>query len=297
MRMNTSDDPKPDLPSLLQHAHALIERRRFPQARQVLNSGIQHFPQSSELLYLCAFVDYSEDQLAAADETVNTVLAQDPQHYGARTLRGEIYETQKRYPEAEQVWIDLLHDYPESPDCYASYADLMLRTLHLEKAERLTQEGLRLEPSHRQCLYIASLIHVIQGRSRTESNEHLQQLLQEHPERIHSLQALVVVLDERGDSKGALRIAQQLVAIRPDSQQFVDLVRALRRQNHWSLLPLYPMKRWGWGGAAVVTAIGILVVRVAGQTLPHSAAETVGFVWLGYVIYSWVWPGILNKLI
>lgn len=294
---STPDDPRPDLPTLLQQAHALIERQRFLQARQLLDSGIQHFPQNSELLYLCAFIDYSVDQLAAADATVNTVLAQDPKHYGARTLRAEVYQAQKRYPEAEGVWIDLLHDYPESPDCYASYADLMLRTLHVDKAERLTKEGLRLDPSHRQSLYVASLIHVIQGRSRSESNEHLQLLLKEHPERIHSLLALVVALDERGDSQGALRVAQQLVATRPDSQQFVDLVRALRRQNHWSLLPLYPMKRWGWGGAAVVTAVGILGVRVASHNLPPTAAETVAFVWLGYVIYSWVWPRILNKLI
>jgi tetratricopeptide (TPR) repeat protein len=295
--MSTSDDPKPDLSTLLQQAHALIERRRFLQARQLLNGAIQHYPQNSQLLYLCAFVDYSESQLAAADETVNTVLAQDPKHYGARTLRGEIYEAQKRYPDAEAVWIDLLQDYPESPDCYASYAELMLRTLHLDKAERLTKEGLRLEPSHQQCLYVAALIHVIQGRSRSETNEHLQRLLQEHPERIHSLLALVIALDQSGDSRGALRVAQQLVATRPDSQQFVDLVRALRRQNHWSLLPLYPMKRWGWGGAAVVTAIGILGVRVAERTLPVTAAETIAFVWLGYVVYSWVWPRILNKLI
>jgi tetratricopeptide (TPR) repeat protein len=295
--MNTADDPKPDLPSLLQQAQALIERRRFLQARQVLNSGIQHYPQNSQLLYLSAFIDYSENNLAAADETVNSVLAHDPEHYGARTLRGEIYEAQKRYPEAEAIWIDLLRDYPESPDCYASYADLMLRTLHLEKAERLTQEGLRLDPTHRQSLYIASLIHVIQGRSGADTNEHLQQLLKEHPERIHSLLALVIALDQRGDSSGALRVAQQLVATRPDSQQFVDLVRALRRQNHWSLLPLYPMRRWGWGGAAAVTAIGLIGVRIAGQTLPPETAEIITFVWLGYVIYSWVWPSILNKLI
>src|SRR5215471_8143828 len=98
--MSTSDDPKPDLPALLQQAHALIERRRFLQARQLLNTGVQHYPQNSQLLYLCAFVDYSEEKLAEADTTINTVLAHDPQHYGARTLRGEIYEAQKRYPEA-----------------------------------------------------------------------------------------------------------------------------------------------------------------------------------------------------
>jgi tetratricopeptide (TPR) repeat protein len=295
--MSTSDDPTPDLRSLLQQAHALIDRRRFPQARQLLATGIQHNPDNTQLLYLCAFVDYSTGQTPAADETLDRVLANEPKHYGARTLRGEIYESLKRYPDAEAVWIDLLRDYPEDPDCYAHYADLMLRTLHLEKAERLTREGLRLDPAHWQCLYAAYLIDVIQGRTGSGNNEHLHQLLRDHPERVHSLLALVIALNERGDSKGALRVAQQLVATRPDSEQFVNLVRILKRQSHWSLLPLYPMRRWGWSGAAVVTAIGIIGVRLAGHTLPPAIALTIAYVWLGYVVYSWVWPRILQKLI
>jgi tetratricopeptide (TPR) repeat protein len=295
--MSTSDDPTPDVPSLLQQAHALIDRRRFAQARQLLATGIRHDPDNTQLLYLCAFVDFSTGQTAAAEETLNKVLMQEPGHYGGRILRGELYESQKRYPEAEAVWIDLLRDYPEDPDCYAHYADLMLRTLHFDKAERLTREGLRLEPAHWQCLYVAYLIDVIRGRADAGDNEHLHQLLRDHPERVHSLLALVIALNERGDSRGALRVAQQLLTSRPDSEQFVNLVRVLKRQDHWSLLPLYPMRRWGWSGAAVVTAIGILGVRLAGRTLPPSLALTVAYVWLGYVIYSWVWPRILQKLI
>ena len=179
--MSTSDNPNPDLPSLLQQAHALIDRRRFLQARQLLGTGIQHGPDNPQLLYLCAFVDFSTGQAAAAEETLNKVLAQEPKHYGGRILRGELYESQKRYPEAEAVWIDLLRDYPEDPDCYAHYADLMLRTLHFEKAERLTREGLRLEPAHWQCLYVAYLIDVIQGRAAASDNELLRQLLQRPP--------------------------------------------------------------------------------------------------------------------
>jgi hypothetical protein len=57
------------------------------------------------------------------------------------------------------------------------------------------------------------------------------------------------------------------------------------------------MRRWGWNGAAVVTAIGIIGVRLAGHTLPPDIAVTIAYVWLGYVIYSWVWPRILRKLI
>jgi tetratricopeptide (TPR) repeat protein len=295
--MSSPDDPRADLHSLLQQAHALIDRRRFAQARQLLNGGIQQNPDDPQLLYLCAFVDYSTGQVAAADTTINRVLEKDPQHYGARTLRGELYEHRKQYADAETVWIDLLKDYPQDPSCYAHYADLMLRTLHLEKAERLTQEGLRLAPSDRQCLYVAYLIHVIQGRSPSQDSEHLQQLLKDHPERTQSLLALVVALEERGDSKGALRVAQQLLAMRPDSEHFVNLVRAFKRQNHWSLLPLYPMRRWGWTGAAVVTAIGIIGVRIADNTLSPTTAEIIAFIWLGYVAYSWVWPRILRKLI
>jgi hypothetical protein len=130
-----------------------------------------------------------------------------------------------------------------------------------------------------------------------ENSAHLQQLLRDYPERTPSLLALVIALDERGKTQAALRVAQQLLAMRPDSEHFVKLVRALKRRDHWSLWPLYPMRRWGWGGAAAVTAIGIVGVRIAANTLPPSMAATVTFIWLGYVIYSWVWPPILKKLI
>ena len=34
-----------------------------------------------------------------------------------------------------------------------------------------------------------------------------------------------------------------------------------------------------------------------GMSLAPAVAVAVVFIWLGYVIYSWVWPRILNKLI
>jgi tetratricopeptide (TPR) repeat protein len=295
--MHTPEEPRPELPVVLAQAHALIDRRRFALARQRLSGALQAHPEHTELLYLLAFVDYSEKRTSDADRTVSSVLAKAPEHYGARTLRAAIYEDQKRYPEAEATWIDLLRDYPESADCYAGYADLMLRTLHLDKARRLTQEGLRLTPEHRRCLFIACLIQVIQGRSLTKEGEHLQQLLREHPEKESTLLTLVIALEQRGDGRAALRVSQQLLAMHPGEQRFVELVRTLKRNTHWSMLPLYPMLRWGWGGAAAVTVIGIFGVRIAGHTLPNGVALIIVYGWLAYVIYSWVWPGILKKLI
>jgi tetratricopeptide (TPR) repeat protein len=292
-----SDDPKPDLTAVLQQAHALIDRQRFALARQILAGALTANPDHVELLYLLAFVDYSEDQIASAERTVNAVLTKAPQHYGARTLRAALFEKQKRYAEAEAVWIDLLHDYPEEPDCYAGYADVMLLTLHLEKARRLAQEALRLAPDHSRSLFIACLIQVIQGRSLTKEGDHLQLLLREHPEKGNALLALVIALEQRGDNRAALRVAQQLLAMYPRSQHFVEMVRALKLNTHWSILPLYPMVRWGWGGAAVLTVAGIVGVRFADSVLSSEASLAVTCGWLAYVIYSWVWPSILKKLI
>lgn len=295
--MSSPDDSGPNLAALLQQAHALIDRRRYTQARQLLGTAAQSHPDEPQLLYLMAFIDYSEEKLDDAEKTVHAVLLQDPEHYGGRTLRAELYEARKEFAQAETVWIELLRDHPEDADLYASYAELMMRTLHLDKAQRLMQEGLRLEPNHPRCLYVAALIHIIQGRSSDTDNQHLQRLLTDYPQRAQTLLTLVIALNQRGDNRGALRVAQQLLAMRPDSPQFLNLVKDLKLQTHWSLLPLYPMQRWGWGGAAVVTLVGIGVVRAARSSLTTDTASLIAYVWLAYVIYSWVWPRMLRKLI
>ena len=295
--MSGPDDPRPDLPGLLTQAHALIERQRYAMARGLLAEALRSYPDDADLLYLLAYIDYSEKKFTDADKTVSSALSQAPEHYGARMLRATLYEEQKRYSESEAVWIDLLRDYPESPDCYAGYADLMLRTLHIDKAERLTEEALRLAPDHSRGLFIACLIQVIHGHSLAEGNEHLQQLLREHPEKVNTLLTLIIALEQRGEYRSALRVAQQLVSMHPGAQSFVELTRTLKRNTHWSMLPLYPMMRWGWGGAATVTLIGIIGVRIAGHALPTGLALTVIYGWLAYVIYSWVWPPLLKKLI
>ncbi len=293
--MSDTDSPRPTLPRLVFQAEALVERRRFGQARHVLAQGLKEFPDSADLQYLGAFVDYSEHHIEDATRAVHGVLAQAPHHFGARMLSAHLHEEVGQLQQAESTWIGLLREHPENPTCYAAYAELMLKTLHVDKARRLAQEGLRHSPDHDGCLYVASLIDVIHGSARGAGNLALQRLLQEHPERTRTLIALVVALEDRGESRGALRVARQLLRTRPDSEPVVRLVRQLELRTHWSLLPLYPMQRWGWGGAAAVTAIGIIGIRIADSRLSGSVAATITLVWLGYVVYSWIWPGILRR--
>jgi predicted Zn-dependent protease len=291
---NDSGGARRDLAATEQEAHALLERRRYAQARLSVARGLKDFPESVELQYLAAFIDYAEDHEGTAMQGVNAVLAQAPHHFGARMLRAHLLEATQQPVEAEHVWIDLLREYPQSAECYAGYGELMLRTLHLEKAERLAREGLRHSPEHAGCLFLGAMIDLIRNRRGAES-EHLNRMLREHPEQVRSAIALAVTLSQRGNNRGALRIAQELLRQQPDSPQALALVRELKAVTHWSLLPLYPLQRWGWTGAVVVTVVGITAVRLSERTLPPAVAGTLVCLWLAYVIYSWTWPRLLRR--
>jgi len=293
--MSDTDNTAPNLGAILSEAHALVERRRYAHARATISHGLRHFPDNTELLYLAAFVDYASDDRETAMQTVLRVLSTNPQHYGARRLCAYLHEAKKEYAQAEELWIALLREYPEDADCYGAYAELMLKTLNLEKAGRLAKEGLRHNPDQPVCLYVGALIDVISGK-RGQS-EHLVRLLQAHPEQVITATTLVVALSEQGRNREALRIAQQLLRNQPDNPHFLALVRELKMQTHWTMLPLYPMQRWGWGGAAVVSVAGIVGVRAMGNAVPEPFRSVVVYTWLAYVIYSWVWPSILRKMI
>jgi tetratricopeptide (TPR) repeat protein len=296
--VSESGTTTPDLSSVLREAEALVERRRFAHARVVIGHGLRHFPENSDLLYLSAFIEYVEDQHDAAMKTVQQVLAQDPEHKGARRLCAHLHEEVKEFAQAEALWIGLLREYPEDADLYASYAELMLKTLNLDKAGRLAKEGLRHEPENAGCLYVAAVIDVIEGGgARGTRQDNLKTLLLEHPEHVRTAFALVIALNDRGQHRDALRIAQELLRSQPDSQQYVALVRELKMQSHWTMMPLYPMQRWGWGGAAAVSIAGIVGVRALSNVVPEPVALTIVYTWLIYCIYSWVWPSILRKLI
>lgn len=283
-----------DLAAIEHEGHALIERHRYSQARDTVSRGLKAFPESVELQYLSAFIDYASRQPEQAMRGVRALLSQAPQHYGARTLYAHLLQDAKELAEAERVWIDLLRDYPQSADCFAGYGELMLRTLNLEKARRLAQEGLRQSPEHPGCLYLAAMIDLIHQRRGAQS-AHLQLMLREHPEHVRSAYALVSALSAKGNDRGALRIAQELLRHQPDSPQLLTLVRALKARTHWSMMPLYPMRRWGWNAAIGIWLLAIIGLSVAGRTLPPPVVAALTWTWLAYAIYSWVWPRLLRR--
>lgn len=272
----------------------LLDRQRYDQACTVLGEGLANYPDSPMLLYYSSFVDWVQNRLEAAQSTLQRLLQLAPEHYGGRILLGRLLAERQDHAGAERVWIALLRDYPEDPDLYANYGDLMLVALHLDKALRLAQEGLRHEPEHEHCLYVAAMARLVDGQ-RLGKNADLATLIARHPEHVRTGTTLVIALQEQGRAKEALLVSQELLRAQPNDPQLLANVKILKAATHWSMLPLYPIQRWGWPAVFAMWAIFAFGLPRVAPGLPPGVVRGITIFWIVYAIYSWVWPSFLRK--
>ena len=120
--------------------------------------------------------------------------------------------------------------------------------------------------------------------------------MQVHPESLSSVHALVVALVDAGRIDEAHRLSQDALRSDPANEHLVELVRELRIQNHWSMKPLWPLQKWGWGASAAIWIGSIVLIRGLSTRAPEIAGP-VSFVLLGYCIYSWVWPSLIRRIL
>jgi predicted Zn-dependent protease len=277
-----------------EQAFYFIERRRLADARRILKEGLSRYPQDPDLLFHGAQVEWLDENIASAESTVRHALTVDPEHVPARQLLASLLVERNEFADAELLLIGLLRDFPEHADLYGRYARLMLRTLHLEKAEQLAREGLRYDPENDECLLAIALCET--ARSGARPNEALTKLLGAHPESLSSVHALVVALVDSGRIDEAHRIAQGAMRADPANASLVTLVRELRIQNHWTMKPLWPLQKWGWGASAAMWLGAFVLVRVLERSAPGIAGPFIIF-WLAYAVYSWVWPPVLRRIL
>jgi tetratricopeptide (TPR) repeat protein len=279
---------------VVRQVEALLQRRRTDLARSLLKRALANHPEHTALLLQSAWADYLDDNYDEALRLVRQVLLAEPTHAGARLLYFELLVEKEQHAEAERVIIELLREYPEDADYYGRYANLMLRSLNLTKALQLAREGLRQDPENVECLSAQATCEFIDDPHAASAG--LQQLLVNHPQLIRTLVLVVVALDQRGDVRGARRVTQELVRAQPDNEHLVDLARQLKIKGHWSMLPLWPIQKWGWGASFGIWILAIVVSRALSKVNPAAAGVFIA-VMLGYVAYSWVWPPLLRRLI
>ena len=292
--MNTPEISEAEAVAQLQQ---LVERNRTTAAKALLKRVLPAFPESIDLLVHAAWVDFLDDENAAARATIEKILEQDPEHYSAHYLLARILEDEECYADAEQVLINLLKAYPEDANLYAVYGRVMLATLNFEKAQRLADESLRLEPNNETALNVSVLTAFVNSPG-VETRQRLEQLVREHPEQAQTTIRLIQVLLDQGKNDQAYELTRELVVVQPDNQPLVELASELKAVTHWSMKPLWPMKKFGWGGSIAIW-VAVVFVLQSGALERLGIAEygfPLAMAFLGYAVYSWVWPPIIRRI-
>lgn len=270
----------------------LLDRNRIAHVKDILARLLPKYPDDASLLYFAGYIAYHEDDLQEAHQRIEALLADDPDSYRGRVLMAHVYDELDRFTDAEHVYISLLKDYPEDADQYAGYAELMMKTLHIDKASRLAAEALRLDPHNPAGLRASLLASLVKGE-KSAVDETLADLMGKHPEAQTTAYSLINVLLEKGDNKAAQRLAREMLAARPDDRYLLDLVKELSTSNHWSLMPMWPMQKFGWGGSVAIWFVAVIFFNFAPD---NSLTNIIALAFLIYVAYSWIWPPILRKI-
>ncbi len=283
----------PDADRIALQASALLDRRRFAQARALLAGALPQAPDHQGLLFELGRADVLEDRHDSARDTLGRLLQLSPSHIGARLLLFIAEMESNRLAEAEVLILGLLREAPQQGEFYAHYARLMLRALLFDKASALADEGLRFAPQSDTCLRARVLCDLVLQGSRVDSAA-LQRLVAGDPHDLHTLRLVVAALAQAGRNGEALKLARTLLRADPTDAGLLQLVQSLRMITHWSMWPLWPLQRWGWGASIALWAIMLVGVRVIDRVAPGWSGP-VSLLLLAYVIYSWVWPPLFRR--
>lgn len=272
---------------------SLIERGRFDQAQGMLPEAFTLAPNDFGNYLLAGRIALELDDYEAARSNTARALEMDPSSINAALLMFSIQRHSEQFADAEQIILDLLRDNPDDSQLFACYAELMLRTLHLEKAGALAAEALRLNPAESLARSVSLLVNVIEG-DRAGAAAELEELVRDDPDALRVAWSIIAVLQAEHRYGDALEVMRGILHAAPDNQSVVEAMIDLRAASHWSVIPLWPLNRYGWVGSGALWAIAVGSFLLSRLFTPEYTGPLVT-VYLVYVVYSWVWPPMLKR--
>jgi hypothetical protein len=154
---------------------------------------------------------------------------------------------------------------------------------------------MKYDPDELNCMYVRLLCDFIDKRKNSETHS-LQQLLARYPDAMQTMVSLVLVLVKRGRFRAALQVSQELLRAEPHNKDVLDIVLDLKAAAHWTMLPLWPLQRWGYVASFIIWLGGIVVFSIVVR-YDEEAGGSLILALIVYVIYSWVWPPIVRRWI
>jgi tetratricopeptide (TPR) repeat protein len=271
-------------------AWELVERNRVRPARDLLGRAMAQFPDDEELLLAAAWVAWLDDENEEAEQLCERILAQDPGSPGARSLLAKVFKARGAMIEAETIYRSLIRDFPDNVHHTADFALMLAQTVHLDNAHELARKAIEMAPDDSGARRAIVTTSLMRGEYQNVEST-LKDMMESDPESEETLHSLIMVLDDRGDKQGALRLAQEMLRANPDNHGLVEWIVQLQHDAHWSMSPL----RWMDGDYMALGGVAMLGIGLLAFTA-HPGSRAAGALACLYALYGALWPPLLKRL-
>ena len=167
-RLNKARENQPDyaIQLYLIESEALANRKQTEQAWQVIQQGLEQFPNDTNLLYTRAMLAEKRDDLPGLERDLRSVLEREPDNATVLNALGyTLADRTTRYAEAKSL-IEKAHALnPDDPATLDSMGWVNYRLGNLSEAERFLRLALERLPDHEVAAHLGEVLWA-QGKQR-----------------------------------------------------------------------------------------------------------------------------------
>ncbi|MGB9893644.1 MAG: tetratricopeptide repeat protein, partial [Candidatus Saccharicenans sp.] len=131
--------------------------------------------------------------------------------------RAQFLEFEEKYPEAEQVYQQILEQTPDSPASYVNLALVLAHQKKMEEAIEVLKKGLVRLPDSETLMVRLGHTYLVSGRYLL-AFQTMEKVLQLNPKNVDALTVCATILDAAGRKKEARSFYEKALAIEPESK-------------------------------------------------------------------------------
>lgn len=274
-------------------AQHYISIGRYEQAEDKLLSLLSEDPNNALLLYYMAWCQFGKEDYSEVVEYCQQALQNGYAAEECNYLFGKLYMEIKQYKKAEEHYLEALRENPLNADALASYALLMLKTGHNDKASRLIDEALKIEPDNELALrnkYYVRLAH----NKREEYYDLLERILIQSDSEVkkHISVGLAELAEKK--YKSARENFRQAFLLEPTNLDLLDILKDLDKQTHYIYMPMRLIGKLG--GPAVIWIAAMVLITGSFALGLNQLGSIFAISYVSLCVYTWIAP-LLYKLI
>lgn len=240
----------------LSEAIIQINLGRYERALELLQTALAENPENGSLLLLAASCYYGISQYDEAEKFCLEAMENGEVDTASYALLGRIYFQKNLFVESEKNFLESLRLNPNQASVLANYGYLMLATGHRQKAKRLIDEALRIDPEDETALHFAFYYYVVTNKKHDQTAT-LSKYWTVSDDEVPKLVKAGTVEMYNNNYKAARNYFREAFVLEPTDKDILKVLKELDREAHPLYLPQRIIRKLGgpipvWIGFTVV---------------------------------------------